>query len=328
MTAFSRSAIGKQGYGSMGLSHSYGRAEDESSIRTIHRALELGVTLIDTANVYGSGHNEQLVAKALAGGRRDNVVLATKFGLRFGDDSQDRRVNGEPAYARLKLEESLQRLKVDHVDLYYLHRVDPLVPIEDTVGELSRLKEEGKIGAIGLSEAPAAVIRRAHAVHPIAALQSEYSIWERHVEAEILPTTEELGIVFVAYSPLGRGFLAGNRPTEDGDRRHLHPRYQPEAIDANSRRFATIEAVAERLGATVGQVSLAWLLHRGVVPIPGTRHIAHLEDNLAANELLLDAAAITELDAAFPVGTTAGDRLPVRMLATAQGIANTPAAPA
>jgi len=319
MTAFSRSAIGKQGYGCMGLSHSYGQAEDESSIRTIHRALDLGVTLIDTANVYGQGHNEELIARALSGGKRDNIVLATKFGLRLTDDPEDRRVNGEPAYARRRLEESLSRLRVDHVDLYYLHRVDPLVPIEDSVGELVRLKDEGKIGAIGLSEAPADIIRRAHAVHPIAALQSEYSIWERHVEEDILGTTAELGIVFVAYSPLGRGFLAGNQPKEEGDRRHLHPRYQPEAVKANSRRFATIEAVAQRLGVTVGQVSLAWLLQRGVVPIPGTRHIKHLEDNLAATDLQLDAATIAELDAAFPAGTTVGERFPsqVRPLAPA-----------
>lgn len=321
MTAFSRSAIGKQGYGSMGLSHSYGQADDEASIRAIHRALDLGVTLIDTANVYGQGHNEELVAKALAGGKRDGVVLATKFGLRFGDDPEDRRVNGEPAYARRRLEESLKRLNVDHVDLYYLHRVDPLVPIEDTVGELSRLKEEGKIGAIGLSEAPAAVIRRAHAVHPIAALQSEFSIWERHVEADILPTTEELSIVFVAYSPLGRGFLAGNKPVEASDRRHAHPRFQPDAVEANTRRFAAIEAVAERLGVTVGQVSLAWLLDRGVVPIPGTRHIKHLEDNLAANDLQLDAATIAELNQAFPVGTTVGDRYPPQSIANIQAAA-------
>lgn len=319
MTAFSRSAIGRQGYGSMGLSHSYGRAEDENSIRTIHRALELGVTLIDTANVYGQGHNEELVARALEG-RRDKVVLATKFGLRFGDDPEDRRVNGEPAYARRRLEESLRRLRTDHVDLYYLHRVDPLVPIEDTVGELSRLKEEGKIGAIGLSEAPSDVIRRAHAVHPVAALQSEYSIWERTVEEDILATTRELGITFVAYSPLGRGFLAGNRPTEADDRRHQHPRFQAEALEANSRRFTVIEGVAARLGITVAQVSLAWLIARDVVPIPGTRHIANLEANIAANAIVLDETTLAELDAAFPIGTTVGSRYPAQMRATLEAV--------
>lgn len=311
MTAFSRTAIGKQGYGCMGLSHSYGQAEDESSIRTIHRAIELGVTLIDTANVYGQGHNEELVARALEG-KRDNIVLATKFGLRLTDDPEDRRVNGSPAYARRRLEQSLKRLRTDHVDLYYLHRVDPLVPIEDSVGELVRLKEEGKIGAIGLSEAPADILRRAQAVHPIAALQSEYSLWERHVEEDILAATRELGITFVAYSPLGRGFLAGNQPTDPTDRRHHHPRFQPEAVEANSKRFVTIQQVAERLDITVAQVSLAWLLARDVVPIPGTRHIANLEANLAANDVVLDSATIAELDAAFPAGTTVGDRSPVR----------------
>ncbi|HIQ16391.1 MAG TPA: aldo/keto reductase [Novosphingobium capsulatum] len=311
MTAFSAQTIGRQGYGTMGLSHSYGRAEDEPSIGTIHRALDLGVTLIDTANVYGQGHNEELVGRAIAG-RRAGVVLATKFGFRLDGEPEDRRINGAPAYARQKLEESLRRLRVDHVDLYYLHRVDPLVPIEDTVAELTRLKEEGKIGAIGLSEADAATLRRAHAVHPIAALQSEYSLWERHVEAEILPTAQELGVVFVAYSPLGRGFLAGNLPQDPGDRRHRHPRYQQDAIAANARRFAAVESVAQSLGATVAQVSLAWLIARGVVPIPGTRHVAHLETNLAANDLVLDAASLAALDAAFPPGTTVGERHPVQ----------------
>lgn len=319
MTAFSRSSIGKQGYGCMGLSHSYGQAEDEDSIRTIHRALDLGVTLIDTANVYGQGHNEELVARALAG-KRGDVVLATKFGLRFGDDPESRHVNAEPAYARRRIEESLKRLRTDHIDLYYLHRVDPLVPIEDTVGELVRLKDEGKIGAIGLSEASSDVIRRAQAVHPIAALQSEYSIWERTVEEDILATTRELGIAFVAYSPLGRGFLAGSRPTEDSDRRHLHPRFQADALEANSRRFTVIEGVAQRLGVTVAQVSLAWLLARDVVPIPGTRRIANLEANLAANELVLDASTLAELDEAFPIGTTVGSRYPAQMRATLEAV--------
>lgn len=319
MTAFSRSVIGKQGYGCMGLSHSYGQAEDEDSIRTIHRALDLGVTLIDTANVYGQGHNEELVARALEG-KRDEVVLATKFGLRFGDDPESRHVNGEPAYARRRIEESLKRLRTDHIDLYYLHRVDPLVPIEDTVGELVRLKDEGKIGAIGLSEAPSDVIRRAHAVHPIAALQSEYSIWERTVEEDILATTRELGIAFVAYSPLGRGFLAGSRPTEENDRRHLHPRFQADALQANSLRFTVIEGVAQRLGWTVAQVSLAWLLSRDVVPIPGTRRIANLEANLDANDLVLDAATLAELNEAFPIGTTVGSRYPAQMRTTLEAV--------
>lgn len=309
MTAFSPQTIGRQGYGCMGLSHTYGRAEDEDSIRTIHRALELGVTLIDTANVYGGGHNEGLVAKALES-KRDEIVLATKFGLRMPDDPEERRVNGSPAYARRRIEESLQRLKVDFVDLYYLHRVDPLVPIEESVGELVRLKEEGKIGAIGLSEASADNLRRAHAVHPIAALQSEYSLWERHVETDILPTARELGITFISYSPLGRGFLAGSVPVDPDDRRHRHPRFQPDAVAENAKRRATIEAIAAYHGVSIAQVSLAWVIAKGTVPIPGTRRVGHLESNWAANDLALSPEDIAALDAAFPVGSTAGERYP------------------
>ena len=313
MPTIGQFTVSRQGYGAMGLSHGYGRADDEESIRTLHRAIDLGINLIDTANIYGAGHNEGLVARAIAD-RRDQVVLASKFGLRLPTDPEDRRVNGSPAYARVQIEASLKRLNVDHIDLYYLHRVDPLVPIEDTVGELVRFKDEGKIREIGLSEASAQDLRRAQKVHPIAALQSEYSLWTREVEAEILPTARELGITFVAYSPLGRGFLAGAQPVEPDDRRHNHPRFQPEAVAANSVRRAAIEGVAERLGATVAQISLAWLLAKNVVPIPGTRHIRHLEANWAANDIALDAATVAELDAAFPVGTTVGDRSPVRAL--------------
>lgn len=299
--------ISPQGFGCMGLSHSYGRAEDEQSVKTIHRAIELGLNLLDTANVYGSGHNEDLVGRAITG-KRDRIVLASKFGLRLQSDPDDRRINGSPAYARACLEASLRRLKVDHIDLYYLHRVDPLVPIEDSVGEMARFKDEGKIGALGLSEAPSDIIRRAHNTHPITALQTEYSLWSRDVEEDILATTRELGIGFVAYSPLGRGFLAGQLPTEPDDRRHRHPRFQAEAVAANSLRRATIERVAERLGASVAQVSLAWVLSKQVIPIPGTRSIAHLEANWAANDLRLDAATIAELEAAFPIGATIGAR--------------------
>jgi aryl-alcohol dehydrogenase-like predicted oxidoreductase len=294
--------VGTQGFGAMGLSSSYGRAEDSISLRTLHRAIELGITLFDTATGYGDGHNERLLGRAIAG-RRDRVVLASKFTHRRGGA-------GDPISAREAVEASLRRLKVDHIDLYYLHRVDPLVPIEQSVGELALLKEEGKIGAIGVSEADAGQIRRAHAVAPLAALQSEYSLWTREVEAEILPTVRELGIGFVAYSPLGRGFLAGNLPHEAEDRRNLHPRFQQAAIAANARRRRIVEDVAERLYVTPAQISLAWVLAKGVVPIPGTRHIAHLEDNVAADEIRLDAETIAELEAAFPHGATAGDRYP------------------
>lgn len=316
MTTLGNFEVSRQGYGSMGLSHSYGRADDSESIRTIQHAIDLGVTLIDTANVYGDGHNEELVGKAIAG-RREQIVLASKFGIvREGKDG-DRRVNNETAYMEQELEASLRRLNVEQIDLYYIHRVDPSVAIEDIVGALARQKQAGKIGAIGLSEATAETLRRAHAVHPIAALQSEYSLWERYVEAEVLPTARALGIGFVAYSPLGRGFLANSEIVDPDDRRRQHPRFQPDAVAANGTRRATIEAVAGRLGATVGQVSLAWLLAKpGIVPIPGTRRIAHLDANWTANDLVLDAAMIAELEDAFPPGSTVGSRYPVRMSAT------------
>ena len=301
--------VSRQGYGAMGLSHVYGRAEDAQSIATIHRAIDLGITFFDTADIYGSGHNEELVGRAITG-RRDGLVIASKFGNRLDRDESGRAQDGRPEYARAAVEASLQRLNLDHIDLYYLHRLDPQTPVEDTVGELSRLKAEGKIGGIGLSEVDAQILRRAHKVHPIAALQSEYSLWTREVEDEILPAARELGIGFVAYSPLGRGFLAGAAPVEEGDRRNLHPRYQPEAVAANSVRRAVAEKVAGRLGATVAQVSLAWVLSKGVVPIPGTRHVPHLEANWAANDLRLSAADIAELEAAFVPGSTVGARYP------------------
>jgi aryl-alcohol dehydrogenase-like predicted oxidoreductase len=307
--------VSRQGYGSMGLSHSYGRADDVESIRTIQHAIDIGITLIDTANVYGDGHNEELVGKAIAG-RRDDIVLASKFGIvREGKDG-DRRVNNEIAYMERELDGSLRRLRVEKIDLYYIHRIDPTVEIEDIVGALARQKQAGKIGAIGLSEATAETIRRAHVIHPIAALQSEYSLWERYVEAEVLPTVRELGVGFVAYSPLGRGFLANSEVVDADDRRRQHPRFQPDAVAANGVRRATIEAVAARLGATVGQVSLAWLLAKpGIVPIPGTRRIAHLDANWAANDLVLDPATIAELESAFPPGSTVGSRYPARAAA-------------
>ena len=297
--------VGAQGFGAMGLSSSYGHADDAESLRTIHRAIDLGITFFDTASGYGDGHNERLLGRAI-GGRRDRLVIASKF--------THRRGQGELISARQAVEASLRRLKVDHIDLYYLHRVDPLVPIGQSVSELARLQDEGKIGAIGVSEADPDQIRRAHAVAPLAALQSEYSLWTRYVEAEVLPTVRELGIGFVAYSPLGRGFLAGSLPSEEDDRRNFHPRFQADAIAANARRRRIIEDVAERLYVTPAQVSLAWVLAKGVVPIPGTRHVAHLEDNIAANHIVLDDETIAELDAAFPPGSTVGERYPPEQL--------------
>ena len=302
-------SVTRQGFGCMGLSHTYGKADEAESLATLDRAVELGINFFDTADVYGLGHNEELLAKAIRG-RRDRLVIASKFGNRLDRETSGRALDGRPDYARAAVEASLRRLGVEHIDLYYLHRLDPLTPIEETVGELARLKEQGKIGAIGLSEVDAAVLRRAQAVHPIAALQSEYSLWTREVEAEILPTARELGIGFVAYSPLGRGFLAGAVPVEANDRRNLHPRFQADAVAANSQRRAVAEGVAERLGVTVAQVSLAWVLSKGVVPIPGTRHIAHLEANWAAGDLTLDPASVAELEAAFAPGSTVGARYP------------------
>ena len=301
--------VSRQGFGSMGLSHSYGQADDTASIATIHRAIDLGITFFDTATGYGEGHNERLLGEAIAA-RRDELVIASKFVHRPHGGGPE----VEPVHPRDAVDASLKRLGVDHIDLYYLHRVDPLIAIEESIGELGRLVDAGKIGAVGVSEATADGVRRAHATYPLTALQSEYSLWTRDVEVEILPTVRELGIGFVAYSPLGRGFLAGAEVTDPNDRRHQHPRFQPDAVAANSRRREVIEQVAQRLNASIAQVSLAWVLSKGVVPIPGTRHIAHLESNWAANELVLDAATIAELEAVFARGSTTGDRYPAEAL--------------
>ena len=295
--------VSRQGFGAMGLSSTYGAADDAESTRTLHRAIDLGITFFDTATGYGSGHNETLLGKALAE-RRDQLVIASKFVHRQGGA-------GAPVVRpREAVEASLQRLGFDHIDLYYLHRVDLQIPIEESVGELGRLKDEGKIGGVGVSEATADQIRRANAAYPLTALQSEYSLWTRGVEAEILPTVRELGIGFVSYSPLGRGFLAGGEVTDPNDRRHQHPRFKPDAVAANSRRRETIEKVAARLGANIAQISLAWVLTKNVVPIPGTRFIPHLESNWAANDIQLDDASVAELEAVFAPGTTVGERYP------------------
>ncbi|MCE7795389.1 aldo/keto reductase [Sphingobium sufflavum] len=300
--------MSRQGYGAMGLSHSYGRADDAQSVKTLHRAIELGVTFFDTATGYGKGHNEQLLGQALAG-KRDQVVIASKFVHRPNG------ADGPVVSPREAVEASLARLNVERIDLYYLHRIDKQIGIEESVGELGRLVAEGKIGAVGVSEASADELRRGHAVHPLTALQSEYSLWTRDVEVEILPTARELGIGFVAYSPLGRGFLAGAEVTEADDYRNQHPRFEPEAIAANARRREVIERVAERLGVTKAQVALAWVLSRDVVPIPGTRHIAHLESNWAANDIVLDTATLEELETAYVRGSTVGTRYPADRLA-------------
>lgn len=308
MTQVGQLEVSRQGYGAMGLSHSYGRADEAESIETLHRAVELGVTFFDTATGYGNGHNEELLGRALSW-RRDEIVVASKFVHHPGGRDGPRL---DPQEA---VDASLRRLGFERIDLYYLHRIDPDIPVEESIGALGRLVEQGKIGGVGISEADADQLRRAHATHPLTALQSEYSLWTRGVEAEILPTARELGIGFVAYSPLGRGFLAGVSAPGAEDRRSVHPRFQPDAIAANTRRRATIEQVAERLGATPAQVALAWVLSKdGVVPIPGTRHIRHLESNWAANDLRLSADDIAELEATFTPGSTVGERYPAEQL--------------
>jgi aryl-alcohol dehydrogenase-like predicted oxidoreductase len=301
--------VSDQGLGCMGMSAWYGATDEQESIETIHRALELGVFFLDTADVYGQGENEKLVGKAIAG-RREEVVLATKFGNRWFDDGT-RRIDGSPEYVRSAIDASLQRLGVDHVDLYYQHRVDADTPIEETVGALAELVAAGKVKHLGLSEAGAQTIRRAHAVHPITALQSEYSLWTRDPEGEILDTCRELGIGLVAYSPLGRGFLAGRftSPDEldDGDFRKNHPRFSGENLDRNRRLADAVRELAEKKGCTPAQLALAWVLSRGgdVVPIPGTKRRSYLEQNAAAAEVELTADDLQRLDA---LGEAAGDR--------------------
>jgi aryl-alcohol dehydrogenase-like predicted oxidoreductase len=298
------------GLGCMGMSEFYGESDDAESTATIQRALDIGVDLLDTADMYGRGANERLVGAAIAH-RRDEVTLATKFGIIRGDDPRSRAVNGRPEYVREAIDASLDRLGTDHVDLYYQHRIDPDVPIEDTVGAMADAVAAGKVRYIGLSEAAPETIRRAHAAHPLTAVQTELSLWERGACEEVLPTCRELGIGFVPYSPLGRGFLTGRFGSSDdfgeGDFRSGDPRMTPENFDRNLGIVATVTAVASRLGATPAQLALAWVLAQGedLVPIPGTRKIARLEENAAATGLELSADDLRELDEA---STAVGDR--------------------
>jgi len=312
------------GLGCMGMSAFYGgRSDEHSAIDVIHHALDAGVTLLDTADMYGNGDNERLLARALVG-RRAQVFLATKFGIRLDpSDPQARGVDGSPAWARACCEASLRRLDTEVIDLYYLHRIDPSVPVEETVGAMARLVEEGKVRHLGLSEASGTTIRRAHAIHPITALQSEYSLWSREVEENgVLTTVRELGIGFIPYAPLGRGFLTGairspENFTADDWRRHA-PRFQGEHFTHNLALVQKLQRMAADKGVTAGQLALAWVLAQGedIVPIPGTKRLAFLQENLAALDIVLNTAELSHLDTVFAPGVASGLRYPQAGMAT------------
>jgi aryl-alcohol dehydrogenase-like predicted oxidoreductase len=303
------------GLGCSGMSADYGVPDDVESIATIHRCIDLGITMLDTSDAYAAGVNEQLVGQAIKD-KRDKFLIASKFGNIRGPGGQRGGVNGKPDYVPVACEASLKRLGIDTIDLYYIHRIDPNVPIEETVGAMARLVEQGKVRYLGLCEAGANTIRRAHKTHPISAIETEYSLWTRDIEAEILPTLKELGIGLVPYSPLGRGFLSGAFAKRDdliaSDRRHAHPRFQEGNFEMNLTLLGPLKAAAEKRGVTMAQVALAWLLARGdnIVPIPGTKRRKYLEENAAAVDITLSDAEVKALEQAFPPHAAAGLRYP------------------
>lgn len=305
--------VSELGLGCMGMSEFYGTGDESESIATIHRALELGVNFLDTADMYGRGANEELVGKAISQ-HREQIILATKFGIQRGEDNSFRGISGRPEYVRTACDASLKRLNIDYIDLYYQHRVDPTVPIEDTVGAMAELVKQGKVRYIGLSEASAATIRRAADVHPISALQSEYSLWSRDIEDEIIPTIQELGIGLVAYSPLGRGFLSGTVTSIENlapdDYRRNSPRFQGENFNKNLELVERVKEIATEKSVTPGQLALAWLLAKSkeTVPIPGTKRRTYLEENVAATDIKLIPAELQRIEEVAPKNSFIGDR--------------------